>query len=314
MTTLYLDRPDLELRKEPGALVIYRDQQRIRSVPLGVLERVVVHGNVTLKTSVLAGLAERDIGLLVLGGRMAEHRAMLLGRPHGDVRIRMAQFQAHADTERRLALAKAFATGKIAAQARLLERAQTARPDRRRELSRGLNAISAQQARVADALAIEALLGHEGAAASAYFPALASVFPPALGFKDRNRRPPRDPVNACLSLAYTLIHADAARAAWAAGLDPLLGFLHEPARGRESLASGIVEPLRPHVDEWVWRLMRERTLRDDHFAQIEGACLLSKTGRARFYPAWESNAKGLRRLLRFSVRTLVRTLVEAQTR
>ena len=69
------------------------------------------------------------------------------------------------------------------------------------------------------------MLGLEGAAA-AYFRALAAAFPPALGFEGRNRRPPRDPVNACLSLGYTLLHGDAVREAAVQGFDPMIGVLH----------------------------------------------------------------------------------------
>jgi CRISPR-associated protein Cas1 len=124
-----------------------------------------------------------------------------------------------------------------------------------------------------------------------------------LDFKGRNRRPPRDPVNAVLSLGYTLLHADAVQSCYAAGLDPLLGFLHEPEYGRESLAADLVEPLRSHVDRLVWRLFRDRALRPEHFSRGEDACLLDKAGRALFYPAYEQAAGPVRRALRrFTVR------------
>ena len=98
----------------------------------------------------------------------------------------------------------------------------------------------------------------EGAAQAAYFRAYCSLFAEALAFNGRNRRPPRDPVNACLSLGYTLVHFEAARAAYAAGLDPFLGFFHEIAFGRESLACDLMEPVRPLVDAWLWEMFRSR--------------------------------------------------------
>src|SRR5438067_536842 len=82
------------------------------------------------------------------------------------------------------------------------------------------------------------------------------------------------------------------------GRDPLLGFLHVPERGRESLASDLVEPLRPHVDEWVWRSFAERLVRGEHFSREKGgACLMGKAGRWAFYNGFEPLAAGLRRLL-----------------
>jgi CRISPR-associated protein Cas1 len=93
------------------------------------------------------------------------------------------------------------------------------------------------------------------------------------------------------------------------GLDPLLGFLHVPERGRESLASDIVEPLRPHVDEWVWRRFAERRLRSEHFSRERGgACLMGKAGRQLFYDAFEPLAAGLRRLLRRMARSIAADL------
>ena len=78
---------------------------------------------------------------------------------------------------------------------------------------------------------------------------------------------------------YTLLHTLAVQACGVAGLDALLGFYHRPAFGRESLASDLIEPLRPAVDLWVWQLLRSRTLGEDHFTQDNGACLLGKAGR-----------------------------------
>lgn len=84
-----------------------------------------------------------------------------------------------------------------------------------------------------------------------YFEGLTALFPAELGFTGRNRKPPRDPVNAALSLSYVLLYADAAIAAHQAGLDPFVGFLHKPEFGRHSLACDLMEPARPLVDRFV---------------------------------------------------------------
>jgi len=88
------------------------------------------------------------------------------------------------------------------------------------------------------------LRGLEGAGASAYFEGFADLLPDRLKFSGRNHRPPRDPVNAMLSLGYTLLHAEAVLALYGAGLDPFIGFHHGLDFGRESLACALVEPLR----------------------------------------------------------------------
>lgn len=147
-----------------------------------------------------------------------------------------------------------------------------------------------------------------GSAAAGYFEGLSAVFVPSLNFSRRNRRPPRDPVNACLSLGYTLAHFEAVRAAYAAGLDPFVGFYHGLSFGRESLACDLVEPLRAQIDGWVWMLFRDRRLTDEHFNRDKGACLLGKAGRNAFYREHENAAGPLRRALRRSAQTLARRL------
>ncbi|HNC68572.1 MAG TPA: CRISPR-associated endonuclease Cas1, partial [Thauera aminoaromatica] len=204
---------------------------------------------------------------------------------------------------------------KLHRQRRLLDYARGERPDARKPLCDALATLDAIDARLAatsgsDDEATARLRGAEGAAARAYFGGLCALFAPALGFTGRNRRPPRDPVNACLSLAYTLLHFDAVRAAHVAGLDPLLGFYHRPAFGRESLASDLIEALRPQADAWVWEQFRSRALREDQFTSDKGACLLGKAGRERFYARWESFAGAPRRWLRVRCARLARQLRE----
>lgn len=204
------------------------------------------------------------------------------------------------------AWAQGIVHAKINRQARVLARAE-------RGVATVREALAVLHADSGDTFVrLATLRGLEGTAARAHFAGLAAVLPPALGFTGRNRRPPRDPANACLSLGYTLLHAEAVTAAQAAGLDPLLGFYHRPAFGCESLASDLIEPLRAEVDAWVAALFRDRTLREDHFTRPEspgGACLLGKAGRQTFYAEWAAHAvRPLRRWLRWRCAALARVL------
>ncbi len=173
-------------------------------------------------------------------------------------------------------------------------------PDLRHPLVDGVTRLLDARGRILaePELSVDSLRGIEGAAAVGYFQALTQLFPASLDFTGRNRRPPRDPVNAALSLGYTLLHFEAVRACHVAGLDPIIGFFHELDFGRESLASDLIEPWRPRIDAWVWEQFRTRSLRDDHFTREADACLLGKTGRQHFYGAYEALARPLRRALR----------------
>lgn len=315
MGTLYLDRKDLELRHEGKHLCLYEAGERRGTLPLNVVERVVIRGQASLTTGVLGLLAEEGIGVLVLSGRHGRSAAILQGKGHGDTRRRIAQYRWHHDLPCRLDWARRLVVLKLRAQGRFLRQALVLRPDCRKPLHDGIESIRRTLAAVSElsapALSIGRLNGLEGAGAAAYFGAYTALFPPSLGFTGRNRRPPRDPANAALSLGYTLLHFEAVNACYGNGLDPYVGFFHEPAHNRESLAADLIEPLRPAVDRWVWRLFADRELRADDFTEEDGGCLLKKNGRAVFYARYEAFVPPLRRLLRRYGLVVARRLTEA---
>lgn len=309
MSTLVLDKPDLELRCDGAALALYERGERRGTVPLALLQRVVLLGSrIRLDSGVLARLGEAGAVLAVLGRRGGRRLSLALGARHNDATIRIAQCIAAEDGAAVLSLSRTLVRAKLHAQCRTLELALADRPDRRKPLTDARDIVMSLAGSVDTVASIESLRGTEGAAAAAYFRGLATVFPPALGFRGRNRRPPRDPVNALLSLGYTLLHVDGVRACHVAGLDPLVGFYHRPAYGRESLACDLIEPLRPRLDAWVWRLVAKRSLREEHFSSSASGCQLQKTGRAHFFAYYEEAATPWRRWLRSRCAALVRHL------
>lgn len=296
MTSLYVDRRGVELKVDGEALVFHENGARCGTVPLAPLARVFLRGDVTLSASLLGKLGERGIGVVVLSGRKGEP-TMLMGRPHNDAARRVAQYRLSLDAEFCLRFARTIVAAKLRAQRALI--AERREEDLRwrypltvclERLDHCLAEIDAQQN-------IAALRGLEGAGAAAYFQGYQELFAERLQFSGRNRRPPRDPVNAVLSLTYTLLHAEAVIALYGAGLDPFIGFYHALDFGRESLACDVVEALRPEADRFVLKLFRTDTLRPEDFTQTDGACLLGKAGRGRYYAEWETAAESLRRAL-----------------
>lgn len=313
MSTLYLDRRDLSLKLEGRTLALYADGRRQGTVPLHLLERVVMRSAVALESSLLARLADAGVGVLIFGGINGSKLATVHGPSHNDGARRIGQYRRYDDPIWRRDWSRRLVRRKLKGQARLLQRALIERPDQRHAITQALTQLSEARIRIAaePELAIDRLRGIEGAAAAAYFAALTQLFPEGLDFTGRNRRPPRDPVNAALSLGYTLLHFEAVRACHGAGLDPIIGYFHELNFGRESLACDLIEPQRPKVDTWVWEQFRTRNLRADHFVQEGGACLLGKAGRQHFYRAFEPFMRPLRRLLRRFAGKLAAGLAEA---
>lgn len=311
MTTLYLDHGNLEIRADGNVLALYENGERRGFVPFKLLERVVIKGGqMRLDSGVLLKLAEAGATTVLISPRIGKRVALVLGPAHSDAAVRLAQARRVLDPVFCAEFARSLVAAKLHRQLRTLRIAMTQRSDARKPLFDALSAVehAAETLATSPALETASIRGVEGAAARAYFQGYTAIFPPALAFSSRNRRPPRDPVNACLSLAYTLLHVDAVRAAHCAGVDPLLGFYHRPAIGRESLASDLIEPLRPAADAWVWEMWRQRVFREDQFSIAADACLLGKAGRARFYQEWEAQAGHYRRWLRKFAARIARAL------
>ena len=310
MATLLLDRADLEIRIAEGALALYENGTRSQTVPLRLVDRVVIQGARTkLDTRVLLKLAEAGATTLLLSPRASRQVAIVLGSAHNEAAVRLAQARRTMDHAFCDDWARQLVVAKLRRQHRLLQKAETSRADVRKPPFDARKGVADALAQATEAgIGCPRLRGLEGSAARAYFHGYTALFAAGLDFTGRNRRPPRDPVNACLSLAYTLLHFEAVRAAHAAGLDPLLGFYHRPAFGRESLACDLIEPLRPSVDEWIWRQFSSAQLRAEHFGSDKGACLLGKAGRGHFYAGWEQFAPAPRRWLRQACARLARQL------
>ncbi len=295
--------------------MIAREGARQTTVPLRLLERVIVQGSkIRLEAGLLGRLGEAGVVLVILSPRHSKRVAYVTGTAHNEAAIRLAQASRVMDGPFCDEWAASIVKAKTTRQMRFLQAAARVRPDIRKPLFDAVQQLTGTLDKLeqGDSLSAASLRGIEGQAARAYFAGFGTLLPPSLAFTGRNRRPPRDPVNACLSLGYTLLHHEAVRACHTAGLDPWLGFFHRRAFGRESLASDLIEPLRPTADRWVWEMFRERTLRDSHFHGANGACLLGKAGREVFYKRWETDpSMRAGRLLRGWTARLARIFREA---
>ena len=295
MTSLFVDRRNADLDYETDRLVVRVAGEREGTFPLADLERVVLRGGGHISTRLLGRLWRDGIGLLLLSGHQRFPSVELTSRRGDDTVVRLAQHALLGDAPARLAVAQRLVASKLRCQRRSL-RVLAPRPGPR--VRDALATLDQSGAQCRDTQDRGSLRGIEGAAARRYFTALAEVVPASLRFTGRNRRPPRDPLNVCLSLGYTLLHADAVRAAAAAGLDPAVGIFHDPRRQRDSLACDLAEPLRPEIDRFAVELFRKGIVRIEDFAVTAAACRLNKSGRRAFYRRWEDSAAPWRRALR----------------
>ncbi|MDR2677820.1 MAG: CRISPR-associated endonuclease Cas1 [Zoogloeaceae bacterium] len=309
MSSLYVDRKNVELRADGEALVFYENAERVGTVPLHPLSRVFLRGDIKLSSALLGKLGEHGVGVVVLSGRKGSP-SLLLGRPHNDAARRVRQYQLSLDADYCLRFSRAIVTAKLLGQLEFIREQKTALPMHRYPLSVCERRIANMMTQIDAQASIAALRGLEGAAAASYFQAMAGILPEKLHFHGRNRQPPRDPVNAMLSLTYTLLQSEATLALYGAGLDPFIGFYHALDFGRESLACDVMEAMRPQADRFVLSLFRQEILTADDFSTTNAGCLLGKAGRSRYYGAYETRAEHFRRELERAVEDITAAIGE----
>jgi CRISPR-associated protein Cas1 len=315
MGTLYIDRKDIEIRLDGQALAFYSGNGREGVIPLAPLKRIVMIGGVRLDTSILGRLCKLGISVLLLSGKRLEFRGILHGRLHNNGLLRLRQYEKALSEEFSLNIAREIVRRKIKGQRDFLLDVRARRPDLEKALRSAIITLQeiVETAGQADT-GMDSLRGLEGGGASVYFSAYTMMFPKSLGFQRRNKRPPLDPVNAMLSLCYTMLHFEMVREIEVIGLDPTIGFYHQFDYGRESLACDLVEPHRPHVERFVWELFRDRVFTVRNFAMDDErpGCYLKKKARRRFYPLYEEWAKERRQSWVEDVRGLARRIMDGQ--
>ena len=307
MTTLYLTEPRSLVKKDGDTLVVHipadkeRDtvERKVR-VPLMKVTQVVVMGDSTVTTPALLALLDQqvDVSFCDYHGRFRGQLASGMSR---NGQLRVAQYGAHVDYGRRIALARSFVAGKLANQRTLLLRSnRKLEDDSITAAAATIQAILASVQQVigvaepadpsrpqADS-AMGSLQGLEGAGSAAYFGVFNRLLRHDLGFQRRVRRPPTDPVNALLSFGYTLLMNNVLSAVSQVGMDPYVGYLHSSQYGKPALALDLMEEFRtPVVDSVVVTVINNRIIQAEHFAEQLGAYRLSDAGRRRFLEAFE---------------------------
>jgi len=280
MATLYVTEPGARIEKEYRRLLVTKDDDTLLAVPLGRVSEVVLVGTVGATTQALLMLLDEGIPLSFVT-RSGKLRGRLAPPSPKNLPLRHAQYDRARDPAFCLAVGRAIVDGKLRNSRALAYRIRRARPQIAAEwLERIERAVEA----VAQAGDLDTLRGVEGSAAKAYFEVLRQALRPEMTFEKRTRRPPRDPVNALLSLGYTLLTQNLITACEVVGLDPYDGFFHADKYGRPALALDLVEEFRgPVVDSVVQLVVNKRVVGSGDFEEgREGGTYLSDRGLRKF--------------------------------
>jgi CRISPR-associated protein Cas1 len=269
MHTLAITEQGTAIHAEGELLSLTKEGRVLRRVRLGEIDEIQIFGRVELSSGAIALLARREVEVIYLTQR-GSFRARLAGRGTRSAQLRLAQLRQALDPAFCVRVSRAMVAGKVSHQRQLLLRAQRRLADP--ELAEVLGSLRLLAEQCPAESDLERLRGLEGRAAALYFGQLHKlVLAPEMPFAGRSRRPPRDPVNACLSFGYALLGTVVETEVLRCGLEPLVGFFHQPHHGRPSLALDLLEEFRPFIDTLVLRLVNRRQLGPLDFERHGGA-------------------------------------------
>jgi CRISPR-associated protein Cas1 len=266
-----------------GAAMTVSDDagKKTHDVPLANLESLSLLGGVQISTQAITVLCERGvpIAFLTAAGRMA---AIVDPLDSASAETRRAQVHKFDQAGRCLELARAVTVAKIANQRTLLMRNHDALPEP------VAAALAEECRRASQAESVESLRGHEGQAAALYFAHFAGMLKSDLAAEfdanGRQRRPPPDPVNACLSFAYSMLTHECTAALRTARLEPSIGAFHVSRPGRPALALDLMEPFRPLVaDSVAITAINRGELQPGHFLRTAAGAMFTDDGRKAFF-------------------------------
>lgn len=307
---LVVQKPGSQVGQRGGEFVVTVQGDVVRKLPLHQVRSIFLYGAVQLTAQAAESCLEYgvDVAYFAASGRFL---GLLRGLPASGVDARLGQAQLFTEPFFRLKLARECLRAKIANQRTMLMRNGDV-------ADRVLRLLAEARDATADAHDLAELLGCEGAAASLYFEQFASMIKGPewkFDFSGRNRRPPRDPVNALLSLGYSILAKELAGVCHAVGLDPFLGFLHQPRYGRPALALDLMEEFRPLIaDSVAISLINRGEIDIGDFVRSTNGTFLNEQGRRRFWEAWFRRMDAEVSHPEFGYKMSYRRMLEVQTR
>ncbi len=292
LNTLFVQTQGAYVHLDHETIRLEIERETKLQVPLQHLGGLAVFGNVLLSPFLLHRFAE-DGRSVVWFGRGGKFKARLTGPTTGNVLLRRAQYEAYADPERTAAIARNVVAGKLRNTRSVVLRAAREAEEPDASLLEGASASLAETIReLGRVRELEDVRGLEGRAGRTYFEVLQNMIRADRGeyaFNGRNRRPPRDRVNALLSFVYALVLSDCVSGCEGVGLDPQFGYLHALRPGRPSLALDLMEELRPVLaDRLVLSLINRQQLRPKDFDERSGGAVqLNEPGRKTVISAYQ---------------------------
>ncbi|KOE70408.1 type I-C CRISPR-associated endonuclease Cas1 [Aggregatibacter actinomycetemcomitans] len=286
--TLYITTQGSYLHKERETLVVEQEKKKVAQLPVYSIGHIFCFGNVLVSPFLMGFCGENNVNLAFFteNGRFL---GRLQGRQSGNVLLRWAQYRV--SEQNPVPIARNIIAAKIQASKRVLQR-QIRNYGENAQLQSAVDSLNVSLRQLAQAENLDEVRGIEGDAAARYFGVFNLLIRENTGFHfgGRNRRPPRDGVNALLSFLYSVLGKDISGALQGVGLDPQVGFLHADRPGRDSLAQDILEEFRAWwVDRMVLSMINRLQIKPaDFINEAGGAVTLKSEARKLLFQALQA--------------------------
>lgn len=294
LNTLYITTPEAYLSKDGLNVVVSVDKEEMFRIPIMNVESIVTFGYMGASPGLMKLCMDNKVSLSFMTpqGRFI---GRVQGATRGNVLLRKKQYILSEDEDVALHLAKLFITGKVFNTRSILQR-YIRDNGANEEVEKVIKQMDWQKKGIIKAENMDILRGEEGNAANTYFEVFNHLIlhqKEDFKFNGRNRRPPKDEVNAMLSFVYTLIANDVAAALESVGLDPYVGFMHTLRPGRTSLALDMMEELRPYLgDRLVLSMInRKQVTKNDFIRQSDESFVMTDDCRKELLTTWQKRKR-----------------------
>ena len=297
LNTLFVSTQGAYLHKERETIVVQVNGENVARFPIHLLGQVTCFGNVLCSPFMLGHCADNGVAVSFLT-KNGRYLSRMVGKISGNVLLRKEQFRRAECEDSSAEIARAIVAGQIASQRTVLMRALRDHPEIENDgkFSRVIGLLKSNLENLAETSDIDRIRGIEGDSANLYFGVFDDLILCQKGdffFRERNRRPPTDRVNALLSFLYTLLMLDCRSALESVGLDPQVGYLHADRPGRPRLALDLMEEFRPVIaDRIALNLINRQQLKSKDFEKTaSGAVLLKDDSRKNLITEYQERKK-----------------------
>ena len=269
MSHVYITDNGCEIGVRGGRYIVRQYGEDVRVIPMETVESVSIFGNSHLTTRCIQTLLKSGVPVNFFSSR-GNYFGRLESTSHNKVITMKKQFEKFSDESFVTCLSQKISMAKIHNQTVILRRYCRSAGFTEEKFKDEFRLIREMKDKAASGETRESIMGFEGIAARTYFSVLSQIIEPDFKFYGRNRRPPKDPFNALLSLGYTLLLYEIIAKLQAEGLTPYYGVLHKPKDGSPALASDMMEEWRAvMVDSMVLSMIQGHEIKIDDFEKDE---------------------------------------------